>query len=123
MQFVLESAALAFGQTADEARTAGASEALLPYKVFPGNQPSTTLVLPQLTPYTLGQLLAAIVTPANEQERAQVAELAAKVQEATGDTVEVAFVDQGYTGEQAAAAAEEHGIRLEVVKLPTTMPM
>src|SRR5512147_476289 len=69
---------------------------------------------------TLGQLLAAIVTPANEQERAQVAELAAKVQEATGDTVEVAFVDQGYTGEQAAADAEEHGIRLEVVKLPTT---
>ena len=69
---------------------------------------------------TLGQLLAVLVTPANEQERAQVAELAAKVQEATGDTVEVAFVDQGYTGEQAADAAEEHGIRLEVVKLPTT---
>ena len=69
---------------------------------------------------TLGQLLAAIVTPANEQERAQVAELAAKVQEATGDSVEVAFVDQGYTGEQAAEDAEEHGIRLEVVKLPTT---
>jgi transposase len=69
---------------------------------------------------TLGQLLAAIVTPANEQERAQVAELAAKVQEVTGDAIEVAFVDQGYTGEQAAEAAEEHGIRLEVVKLPTT---
>jgi transposase len=69
---------------------------------------------------TLGQLLAAIVTPANEQERAQVAELAAKVQEATGDAVEVAFVDQGYTGEQAAQAADQHGIRLEVVKLPTT---
>jgi transposase len=31
----------------------------------------------------------------------------------------VAFVDQGYTGEQAAADAEAHGIRLEVVKLPT----
>src|SRR5215218_3985297 len=61
---------------------------------------------------TLGQLLAVLVTPANEQERAQVAELAAKVQEATGDSVEVAFVDQGYTGEQAAAAAEQHGIRL-----------
>jgi transposase len=47
-----------------------------------------------------------------------VAELAAKVQEVTGDSVEVAFVDQGYTGEQAAEAAEQHGIRLEVVKLP-----
>jgi transposase len=68
---------------------------------------------------TLGQLLAVTVTPANEQERAQVAELAAKVQEASGDCVEVAFVDQGYTGDEAAAAAEQHGIRLEVVKLPT----
>ncbi len=38
----------------------------------------------------------------------------------TGDTVEIAFVDQGYTGEQAAEAAEQHGISLEVVKLPTT---
>jgi transposase len=69
---------------------------------------------------TLGQLLAVFVTPANEQERAQVEALAAKVQEVTGDSVEVAFVDQGYTGEDAAAAAERHGIRLEVVKLPTT---
>jgi transposase len=68
---------------------------------------------------TLGQLLAAIVTPANEQERAQVAELAEKVKVATGESVEVAFVDQGYTGDQAAADAAKHGIRLEVVKLPT----
>jgi len=37
---------------------AGVPPALVPYKVFPGNQPSTTLVLPRLTPYTLGQLLA-----------------------------------------------------------------
>jgi transposase len=65
---------------------------------------------------TLGNLLALKVTAANEQERAQVAELAAKVQEVTGDTVEVAFVDQGYTGESAADAAGEEGIRLEVVK-------
>jgi transposase len=64
-------------------------------------------------------LLAAFVTPANEQERAQVEELAAKIQEATGDSVEIAFVDQGYTGEQPAADAEKQGIRLEVVKLPT----
>ncbi len=67
---------------------------------------------------TLGLLLAVHVTPANEQERAQVATLAASVQEATGDHVEVAFVDQGYTGAEAEAAAAEHGIRLEVVKLP-----
>jgi transposase len=68
---------------------------------------------------TLGQLLAVVVTPANEQDRAQVAALAAQIQEATGESVEVAFVDQGDTGEQPAADAEAHGIRLEVVKLPT----
>ena len=68
---------------------------------------------------TLGQLLAAVVTPANEQERAQVDALAEKVQAATGESVEVAFVDQGYTGNEAAADAAKHGIRLEVVKLPT----
>jgi transposase len=68
---------------------------------------------------TLGQLLALLVTPANAQDRAQVAELAEKVQAATGESVEVAFVDQGYTGEKATDAAKAEGIRLEVVKLPT----
>ena len=68
---------------------------------------------------TLGQLLAVHVTPANEQDRAQVAALAEQIQEGTGESVEVAFVDQGYTGDQPAADAEAHGIRLEVVKLPT----
>jgi transposase len=68
---------------------------------------------------TLDQLLAVLVTPANGQDRAQVAALAEQIQKVTGESVEVAFVDQGYTGEQAAADAEVHGIRLEVVKLPT----
>lgn len=40
-----------------------------------------------------------------------------QIQKATGDPVEVAFVDQAYPGDQPAAAAEVHGIRLEVVKL------
>src|SRR5256886_6114898 len=66
---------------------------------------------------TLGHFLALHVTAADEQDRAQVGELAAAVQEVTGDHVELAFVDQRYTGEQAAAAAA-HGIRSEVVKLP-----
>jgi transposase len=66
---------------------------------------------------TLGHLLALIVTAADEQDRAQVAELAERVQAATGESVEVAFVDQGYTGQQAAGDAQAHGIRLEVVKL------
>ena len=67
---------------------------------------------------TLGHLLALVVTPANEQERAQVRELAARVQAVTGEMVEVAFVDQGYTGPAPAAAAAARGIRLEVVRLP-----
>jgi transposase len=67
---------------------------------------------------TLGQLLALHVTPANEQDRAQVEVLVEQVQQVTGETVEVAFVDQAYTGAQAAQDAEAHGLRLEVVKLP-----
>jgi len=66
---------------------------------------------------TLGNLLALFVTPANEQDRAQVGELAKRVRAATGETVELAFVDQGYTGETAAEEAKAHGMRLEVVKL------
>jgi transposase len=67
---------------------------------------------------TLGHLLALLVTPADEQDREQVEALAAAVQEATGQTVELGFVAQGYTGEQAACDAAKHGIRLEGVKLP-----
>jgi transposase len=65
---------------------------------------------------TLGNLLALKITAANEQERAQVAELAAQVQEVTGGTVEIGYVDQGYTGESAAQQARDHSIQLEVVK-------
>ncbi len=66
---------------------------------------------------TLGYLLAVKVTPANEQERTQVKELAAEVQEVTQQSVKVAFVDQGYTGEQPAEDARASGIELVVVKL------
>ena len=67
---------------------------------------------------TLGHLLALQVTPATAQDRAQVAALAAAVQAATGETVAVGFVDQGYEGATAATAAEAVGIELVVVKLP-----
>jgi transposase len=67
---------------------------------------------------TLGDLLTLHATPADAQDREQVAQLAAAIQEVTGNTVEVGFVDQGYTGEQPAADAAAQGIRLEVVKLP-----
>ena len=62
--------------------------------------------------------MAAHVTTANEQDRHQVSVLAAKVQEVTGDAVEIAFVDPGYTGAQAAQDAAAHHMQLEVVKLP-----
>jgi len=68
---------------------------------------------------TIGRLLALRVTAADEQDRAQVSELAKRAQKETGETVEIACVDQGYTGENAANAAGAHGIKLEVVKLPT----
>ena len=42
-------------------------------------------------------------------------ELAAQVQEVTGQTVAIAFVDQGYTGPEPAPQAAEHGIHLDVV--------
>lgn len=67
---------------------------------------------------TLGHLLALHVTPANRDDRAEVGRLAEAIQLATGQSVELAYVDQGYTGERPAAAAQDHGIALEVVKLP-----
>lgn len=67
---------------------------------------------------TLGHLLTLLVTPANEQDRAQVGRLAQAVQAVTDETVEIAFVDQGYSGDEAAQAAAEHGLHLEVVKFP-----
>lgn len=65
---------------------------------------------------TLGHLLALHVTPADEQDRAQVGELTRQVQEITQENVQLAYVDQGYTGEAADEAAAGHRIQLEVVK-------
>ncbi|MGI9027550.1 MAG: glucose-6-phosphate isomerase [Candidatus Saccharimonadales bacterium] len=53
-----QSEALAFGKTADQVRAEGTTEALIPHKTFAGNKPSNSLLLPQLTPHTLGQLIA-----------------------------------------------------------------
>ncbi len=66
---------------------------------------------------TLGLLLALRVTPASAQERHQAHALAAAVQEATGQAVTLAYVDQGYTGAQVAADAAAHGVELRVVSL------
>jgi transposase len=66
---------------------------------------------------TLGHLLALRVTPANVDERQEVAALAAEVQVVTGQSVELAYVDQGYTGADVAADAQAEGITLDVVQL------
>ena len=65
---------------------------------------------------TLGHLLALRVSPANEDDRKEVGKLSEEIQQATQENVELAYVDQGYTGERAAEAAHSRGISLEVVK-------
>ncbi len=64
--FLAQGAALAFGQTDDEARAelqaagvpAEKIAALLPHKVSPATGPSTTILMPRLSPYHLGMLMA-----------------------------------------------------------------
>ncbi|HET6440230.1 MAG TPA: glucose-6-phosphate isomerase [Anaeromyxobacter sp.] len=50
--------ALAFGRTADEVRAEGTPDWLVPHRTFPGNRPSSTVLADQLTPATLGSLVA-----------------------------------------------------------------
>jgi glucose-6-phosphate isomerase len=56
--FLAQTAALAFGRTADEVRAEGTREDLVPARVFPGNRPTTSIMAPALTPSVLGQLIA-----------------------------------------------------------------
>lgn len=67
---------------------------------------------------TLGHLLTLHVTPADEQDRAQVGDLVKQVQQETGYSVEIAYVDQGYTGETPEQIAAAYDIELVVIKLP-----
>ena len=53
-----QSKALAFGKTSQEVADEGVAMPLVPHKTFPGNRPSNTILLPSLTPNTLGQLIA-----------------------------------------------------------------
>lgn len=63
---------------------------------------------------TLGHLLALTVTPSDRGDPEQVAALAEQAQQVTGGTVKMTYVDQGYTGPNAAEAAGQHGLCLEV---------
>lgn len=56
--FLAQTAALAFGKTADEVRAEGTREDLVPARVFAGNRPTTSIMAPALTPSVLGQLIA-----------------------------------------------------------------
>lgn len=69
---------------------------------------------------TLEQLLELVVIPAKTNDRAVVGELTAAVQAATGGSVQVACVDDGYNEPNAAAAAQTNGIDLVAVTLPNT---
>jgi len=50
--------ALAFGKTAEEVKSEGTPDWLVPHRAFEGNRPSSTLLLQELTPDTLGKLVA-----------------------------------------------------------------
>jgi transposase len=70
---------------------------------------------------TMGTLLALAAPSANQAERHEISALAQRVQrvqEVTGETVEVLYADAASTGEEPAAAAQEHGMRLVVVQRP-----
>jgi glucose-6-phosphate isomerase len=64
--FLAQTQALMLGKTREEARaeleaqglSGDALEELLPHKVFKGNRPTTSIMFDQLTPYTLGKLIA-----------------------------------------------------------------
>ncbi|MDU0349440.1 glucose-6-phosphate isomerase [Actinomyces sp. MRS3W] len=56
--FLAQTAALAFGKTAEEVRAEGTPEAIVPARVFSGNRPTTSILAPALTPAVVGQLIA-----------------------------------------------------------------
>lgn len=56
--FFAQTAALAFGKTADEVRAEGTDEAVVPARVFPGDRPTTSIMAQELSPRVLGELIA-----------------------------------------------------------------
>ena len=56
--FFAQTKVLAFGKTAEEIAAEGVDEAIVPHKVMPGNRPTTTILAEELTPQTLGALIA-----------------------------------------------------------------
>ncbi|MCL9760747.1 glucose-6-phosphate isomerase [Frankia sp. AiPa1] len=56
--FLAQTEALAFGKPAEAVAAEGVADWLVPHRTFPGNRPTNTLLVPRLTPFTLGQLIA-----------------------------------------------------------------
>ena len=56
--YLAQTAALAFGKTAEEVRAEGTPEEIVPARVFTGNRPTTSILAPALTPAVVGQLIA-----------------------------------------------------------------
>lgn len=56
--FFAQTKVLAFGKTAEEIAAEGVEKELVPHKVMPGNRPTTTIMAEELTPSTLGALIA-----------------------------------------------------------------
>jgi glucose-6-phosphate isomerase len=50
--------ALAFGKTEDQVRAEGTPEHIVPHRVMEGNRPTNVILAEQLTPHTLGSLVA-----------------------------------------------------------------
>jgi transposase len=65
---------------------------------------------------TLGHPLALDAHPAHEQDRTTAAPLVEKVQDATGGSIEIAYADQAYGGQETAQAVAEKGVELVIVK-------
>ena len=56
--FFAQADALAMGKTPVELRSENVPDALIPHKTFTGNRPSSSIMLPDLSAYTTGQVLA-----------------------------------------------------------------
>jgi glucose-6-phosphate isomerase len=56
--FLAQTEALAFGKSREEVEAEGVSPELAPHRTFPGNRPTSTIMVPALTPSVLGQLTA-----------------------------------------------------------------
>ncbi|NLT29949.1 MAG: glucose-6-phosphate isomerase [Propionibacterium sp.] len=56
--FFAQTAALAFGKTADEVRADGVAEEIVSARTFPGNRPTTSIMAAELDPRTVGALIA-----------------------------------------------------------------